>query len=142
MDIRCNTAELEMRYRAINTHFQSTFVLPIEKPEFKKLRLIDLDDPASLKEIISKFFELTPIDLDRLRWIGYMRKNWKYKGLLISVSSFLLFFLICVIIGLYILIDSISTNTIILLSVKEIVCVIGLVVSFISMIIFNRIDKN
>lgn len=67
MDIRCNTAELEMRYRAINTHFQSTFVLPIEKPEFKKLRLIDLDDPASLKEIISKFFELTPIDLDRLR---------------------------------------------------------------------------
>lgn len=71
-----------------------------------------------------------------------MRKNWKYKGLLISVSSFLLFFLICVIIGLYNLIDSISTNTIISLSVKEIVCVIGLVVSFISMVIFNRIDKN
>ena len=71
-----------------------------------------------------------------------MRKNWKYKGLLISVSSFLLFFLICVIIGLYSLIDFISTNTIILLSVKEIVCVIGLVVSFISMIIFDQIDKN
>ena len=48
-------------------YLNCTFVLPIEKPEFKKLRLIDLDDPASLKEIISKFFELTPIDLDRLR---------------------------------------------------------------------------
>ena len=71
-----------------------------------------------------------------------MRKNWKYKGLLISVSSFLLFFLICVIIGLYSLIDSISTNIAILPSVKEIICIVGLVVSFISMIIFNRIDKN
>ena len=66
MDIQCNTAELEMRFRAINTHFQSTYVLPLEKPEFKKLRLIDLEDPVGLKEIISKNFEYTPIDLDRL----------------------------------------------------------------------------
>ncbi len=66
MDIQCNTADLEMRFRAINTHFQSTYVLPLEKPEFKRLRLVDLDDPVSLKEIVSKFFVNTPIDLDRL----------------------------------------------------------------------------
>ena len=66
MDIQCNTTDLEMRYRAINTHFQSTYVLPLEKPEFKKLRLVDLDDPVGLKDLISKNFEYTPIDLDRL----------------------------------------------------------------------------
>ena len=55
-----------MRFRAINTHFQSTYVLTLEKPEFKRLRLVDLDDPVSLKEIVSKFFVNTPIDLDRL----------------------------------------------------------------------------
>ena len=66
MDIPCNAADLEMRYRAINTHFQSTYVLPHERPEFKKLRLIDLDDPSTLKDIISKFFIAIPIDLDRL----------------------------------------------------------------------------
>ena len=67
MDIQCNTAELEMRFRAINTHYQSTYVLPLEKPEFKRLRLIDLDDPTSLMEIVSKYFINTPIDLDRLQ---------------------------------------------------------------------------
>jgi len=66
MDVKCNPTELEMRYRAINTHYQSTFVLPLEKPEFKRLRLIDLEDIASLKEIITKYFYNVPIDLDKL----------------------------------------------------------------------------
>lgn len=67
MDVQCNTVELEMRFRAINTHYQSTYVLPIEKPEFKRLRLIDLDDAVSLREIASRYFAATPIDLDRLK---------------------------------------------------------------------------
>lgn len=66
MDIQCNTAELEMRFKAINTHFQSQYVLPLEKPEFKRLRLIDLEDIDTLKNIINKYFPNTPIDLDRL----------------------------------------------------------------------------
>ena len=37
-----------------------------EKPEFKILNLIDLDDPINLKEIVSKYFDKIPIDLDRL----------------------------------------------------------------------------
>lgn len=66
MDINCNPVELEMRYRAINTHYQSTYVIPIEKPEFKRLRMVDLEDIQSLKEIIAKYFIDTPIDLDKL----------------------------------------------------------------------------
>lgn len=66
LDIPCNPTELEMRFRAINTHYQSTYILPMEKPEFKRLRLIDLEDVQSLKEIISKYFIATPIDLDKL----------------------------------------------------------------------------
>ena len=66
MGIDCNPTELEMRFKAINTHYQSSFIITIEKPEFKQLRLIDLEDVQSLKEIISKYFDRYPIDLDRL----------------------------------------------------------------------------
>ena len=66
MDIPCNRNELDMKFKAINTHYQSTFVLLMEKPEFKRLRFIDLDDNISLKEIASKYFDRMPIDLDRL----------------------------------------------------------------------------
>ena len=66
MDIPCNRNELDMKFKAINTHYQSTFVLLMEKPEFKRLRLIDLEDNVSLKEIVSKYFDKIPIDLDRL----------------------------------------------------------------------------
>lgn len=66
MDIPCNPAELEMRFRAISVRFQSMYVLPMEHPEFKRLRLVNLDDPNSVKEIVSKYFTNIPIDLDRL----------------------------------------------------------------------------
>ena len=66
MDIPCNKSELDMKFKAINTHYQSAFILLTEKPEFKKLHLIDMEDPINLKEIISKYFEKIPIDLDRL----------------------------------------------------------------------------
>jgi len=61
-----NPIDLEMRFKAINTHFQSTYVLPIEKPEFKRLRIVDLEDVTTLKNIINRYFINTPIDLDRL----------------------------------------------------------------------------
>lgn len=66
LGLQYNPTELEMRFRAINTHYQSTYIIPIEKPEFKRLRLIDLEDIQSLKEIISKYFENVPIDIDKL----------------------------------------------------------------------------
>lgn len=66
MGIGINPTELEMRFRAINTHYQSTFVLTLEKPEFKRLRMIDLEDAQSLKDIITNYFTDTPIDLDKL----------------------------------------------------------------------------
>lgn len=61
-----NPVEMEMRFKAINTYFQSTYVVTMEKPEFKRLRLIDLEDVESLKEIVTKYFDNVPIDLDRL----------------------------------------------------------------------------
>jgi hypothetical protein len=66
MDIPCNKNELEMKFRAINTHYQAAFVLLLEKPEFKRLNFVDLEDSYSLKEIVSKYFDRNPIDLDKL----------------------------------------------------------------------------
>jgi len=66
LGLNYNPIDMEMRYKAINTHFQSTFVLLLEKPEFKRLRLIDLEDVQGLKELITRYFDKIPIDLDRL----------------------------------------------------------------------------
>ena len=66
MDVACNKNELDMKFRAINTHYQSAFVLLTEKPEFKRLQFIDLEDYNSIREIVSKYFDKVPIDLDRL----------------------------------------------------------------------------
>ena len=66
MDIQCNRAELDMKFKAINTHYQSAFVLLTEKPDLKYLRFVDMEDPISLKEIVSKYFYNIPIDLERL----------------------------------------------------------------------------
>lgn len=66
LEISCNPIELEMRFKAINSHYQAMYVLPIEKPEFKRLRLVNLEDVLSLKEIISRYFSDIPIDLDRI----------------------------------------------------------------------------
>lgn len=66
MDIECNKTELDMKFKAINTHYQSAFILISEKPELKYLRFIDMEDPISLKEIVSKYFYKIPIDLERL----------------------------------------------------------------------------
>ena len=66
LQIKFNPTELEMRFKAINAHYQAMFILPMEKPELKTLRLIDLEDIPSLKSIVTKYFEKNPIDLDRL----------------------------------------------------------------------------
>lgn len=66
LEIQCNPVELDMRFKSINSNYQATYVLPIEKPEFKRLRLVDLEDIISLKEIVSKYFDNIPIDLERL----------------------------------------------------------------------------
>lgn len=66
MDVQCNYTDLEMRFRAISTHYQSRYILPIECPEIKKLRLINLEDVDGLKSIIAKYFCDNPIDLDKL----------------------------------------------------------------------------
>ncbi len=66
MDIACNKNELDMKFKAINTHYQSAFVLLTEKPEFKHLQFVDLEDYNSIREIVSKYFDKIPIDLDRL----------------------------------------------------------------------------
>lgn len=66
MDIPHNSTELEMRFKAINSYYQSSYVLTLENPGLKRLRLIDLEDVKSLKEIVSKYFNDIPIDLDRL----------------------------------------------------------------------------
>lgn len=66
LGVEFNPALLEMRFKAVNAHYQSTFILTLEKPEFTVLRLVDLEDIPSLKEIVAKYFASNPIDLDRL----------------------------------------------------------------------------
>lgn len=66
LDINYNPAELEVRFKAINTNYQSTYILPMENPELASPRLIDLKDYQSLQEIIAKYFYKCPIELDKL----------------------------------------------------------------------------
>lgn len=66
LDIACNKDELDLRFRAISTHYQAAYVLLNENPEFKRLRLVDLQDINGLKSIVAQYFADIPIDLDRL----------------------------------------------------------------------------
>lgn len=66
LDVSCNKDELDLRYRAISAHYQAAYVLLNENPEFKRLRLIDLQNINELKMIVSQYFSDIPIDLDRL----------------------------------------------------------------------------
>ena len=62
-----NIGNLELRYRAICPKFQSQYMLPSEKPEYKKsVRLIDLEDISGLKDVVSRYFDTNPIQIDRL----------------------------------------------------------------------------
>lgn len=61
-----NPIEFDMRYKAISTQFQSMYILPIEKPELVDYQLFDLEDVQGLKNIISRYYYNTPIDLDKL----------------------------------------------------------------------------
>ena len=66
LDIGCNKDELDLRYRAISTQYQVSYVLFGERPDLKRPRIIDLEDPIALKNIVAKYFNDIPIDLDRL----------------------------------------------------------------------------
>ena len=66
MDVPCNKPELIMRYRAVNPNYQSSYVLLMENPELKYLRLIEMNDPKSLNEICGKYFDNNPINLEAL----------------------------------------------------------------------------
>ena len=63
-----NPVELDMRYKAISTSFQSMYILLSERPDLAEYwtQMVDLEDVRGLKDIISKYFYNTPIDLDRL----------------------------------------------------------------------------
>ncbi len=66
LDIDCNKDELDLRYRAISAHYQAAYVLLNENPEFKRLRLVDLQNINELRMIVSQYFSDIPIDLDKL----------------------------------------------------------------------------
>ena len=66
MDVPHNASNLDMRFKAINVQYQSMYILPMECPWVTNLRMVDIEDPNALNDIISKYFE-KPIDLDRLR---------------------------------------------------------------------------
>lgn len=66
MDIPCNKPELLMRFRAINPSYQSSYILLMENPELKYLRLIEMNDPRSLQEISNKYFANNPINFEYL----------------------------------------------------------------------------
>ena len=66
LDVPCNPTELDMRFRAINCRYQASYILLLEKPEFKYLRLVDLEDPKSVQEIATRYFVDTPLNLNYL----------------------------------------------------------------------------
>ena len=67
LGVKCNTTELEMRWKAINPDFQCSFIVPNEAPYLKQLRLVDMESYDELRLVIDNFnSKYTPIDLDRL----------------------------------------------------------------------------
>ena len=63
-----NEDEIELRYKAINPRFQSSYVLLDSNPEFRVLRFTDIEDVKSLHDVAVTYYENKgiPIDLDRL----------------------------------------------------------------------------
>jgi len=63
-----NEAEIELRYKAINPRFQSSFVLLDSNPEFRTIRFTDIEDVKSLHDVMMFYFEDKgiPVDLNRL----------------------------------------------------------------------------
>lgn len=66
LDINYNPAELEVRFKAINANYQSTYILPMENPDLSIPRFIDLKDDQGLKDIIAKYFYKYPVEIEKL----------------------------------------------------------------------------
>lgn len=65
MGVNCNYTTLEMRWKSISTKFMAQYIIP-NSPKIANAELVDIQDPNGVKEIVSRYYEKSPIDLDRL----------------------------------------------------------------------------
>lgn len=60
-----NYTTLEMRWKAISSKFAAQYVLPFN-PKLSNVQFKDIQDPDSVRNIVSTYYYKSPIDLDRL----------------------------------------------------------------------------
>lgn len=65
MGINMNYTTLELRWKAISSKFMAQYIIPND-PKLSGCILTDIHDPDSVREIVARYYEKSPIDLDRL----------------------------------------------------------------------------
>lgn len=65
LEMATNYTTLEMRWKAISTSFAADAIFP-NNPIWSSVLFRDVYDPNGVKEIVSKYYMNSPIDLDRL----------------------------------------------------------------------------
>ena len=65
LEMATNYTTLEMRWKAISSSFAAEAIFP-NNPIWSTVLFRDVYDPNGLKEIVSRYYENSPIDLDRL----------------------------------------------------------------------------
>lgn len=65
LGVNTNYTTLEMRWKAISSKFMANYIIPND-PRISNPILIELNDPDSIREIVARYYEKSPIDLDRL----------------------------------------------------------------------------
>ena len=65
LEMATNYTTLEMRWKAISTSFAAKVIFP-NNHIWSSVLFRDVYDPNGVKEIVSKYYMNSPIDLDRL----------------------------------------------------------------------------
>lgn len=65
LGIQANYTEFDLRWKAVSSRFYADNIIPLI-PELKNLNMNYIHDPNGVKEIMSKYYQRSPIDLDKL----------------------------------------------------------------------------
>ncbi len=65
LGINVNYTTLEMRWKAISSKFAAQYIIP-NTPGLCDAKIVNIHDPDGVREIVSKYYAKSPIDLDRL----------------------------------------------------------------------------
>lgn len=65
LGVNMNYSTLEMRWKAISSKFAADYIIP-NNPILANAQLIDIYDPNGVRQICARYYDKSPIDLDRL----------------------------------------------------------------------------